>query len=108
MKKIDDPVIVVDVDGDLIVSVGVGSIENVKITCENKQHSKLINDALFLRMETEIIWGTKPIKAGYETELSLLAALFSVLPGRTYVKECSEELKRQLDEIAKLPPGAIA
>lgn len=107
MKKIYDPTIVVDIDGVLVVSAGLGDVDNVTFSSENKKYIEEIKLAAKNGKKVEIVWGGKLIESGYDTELNILAALFSVAPGRTYVKECSDELKGQLNMNAKLPLNVI-
>ena len=99
MRKINDPVFVVDADGVLITAAGVGDSATVSIRSDNPEYVKEAKAAADNKKEVPFIWGVRPLKAGWDTEEGVLAALLSVRQGRSYVLEAPEEVLAILDEL---------
>jgi hypothetical protein len=99
MRKINDPVFVVDADGVLITAAGIGDSTKVSIRSDNPEYVKEAKEAADIKKEVPFIWGVRPLKAGWDTEEGILAALLSVQQGRSYVLEAPEEILAILEEL---------
>ena len=100
MRKIDDPVSVVDADGVLISAAGAGGKDHVIVQSENQELVERVNLAAEIGQEVEIIHGAKAFTAGWETPTQVLAALMCAVPGRSIILEAPEEALKALRKAA--------
>jgi len=99
MKQIDDPVFVVDSAGELISSAGVGSKTSVLFRSQSHDLVRRTQRAAELNLEVDFHPSIKPLKAGYATEMEVLAALLSVHPGRTTILEAPQKVLDELNHL---------
>lgn len=100
MRKIDDPVFVVDADGELISATGVGSKQNVAIRSDNPELVKAAKQAADLNVKVDFIWGARPLIAGWDSEEGILAALLAAKSGRSFVVEAPESVLKVINELS--------
>ena len=100
MRKIEDPVSVVDADGVLISAAGAGGKNHVIIQSENQELVERVRRAAETRMSVEIIHGAKAFTAGWETPTEVLAALMAAVPGRSIILEAPQEALEALRKAA--------
>ena len=96
MRKIEDTVLVVDIDGVLVAIAGYGSEEEVVIQSDDKSLVKEVKTAANEKRQVQLTPYSVPVTAGWESSLSLLAALLAVKPGRAYIKEAPPEILQQI------------
>lgn len=91
MRKIEDPVSVVDADGVLISAAGAGGEAHVIVQSENAELVERVRAAAEARKEVEIVHGAKSFVAGWDTSIEVLAALMAAVPGRTIILEAPQD-----------------
>lgn len=96
MKKIDDPVTAVAINGTIVTAVGEGN--TILIRSDNKAYIEQIKTATLLRNKVVIIPLTAPVEANFSQPLGILAALMSVNPGRATILEMSPEVEKALQK----------
>lgn len=106
MRKIEDPVIVVDVDGELVFATGYGSSDETLIQSDNSSLVTLAKAAADAKTVVEFIPHAPKLVSGWESPMHVLAALLSVRPGRAYVKEAPQEVLEKLHSMFN-PSGNI-
>ncbi len=97
-QKTQQPVFIVDSDGELLSAVGVGK-DNVTFHGSPDKVAK----ARFAADQEEpidFIWGVRSFITGWETEEGILASLLAVSPGRTYIKEAPEGIMNLIHSLA--------
>lgn len=108
MKKINDLTIVVDVDGVLLISTGVGSSSNVIFTSDDRQLVLDAKKAATLKTKVQFLPHTPVLVSGWDTSLGVLAAMLSVSPGRCYIHDAPNEVLEALKAVIGEPKeGAI-
>lgn len=100
MRKIEDPVSVVDADGVLISAAGAGGKDHVIIQSENVELAERVRNAAEARVSVEIIHGAQDFTAGWETSTEVLAALMAAVPGRTIILEAPQDALEALRKAA--------
>lgn len=91
MRKIEDPVSVVDADGVIISAAGAGGRDSVVVQSENQELVERVRLAAEARVSVEIIHGAQDFTAGWETSTEVLAALMAAVPGRTIILEAPQD-----------------
>ena len=108
MKRIDDLVFVVDADGTLITATGVGSPDTVAFSSSDPTLVASAKRAATTGEEVEFIIHAKPLVAGWDSPMGILAALLASAPGRSYIKEAPEEVLEAIHELSgPKEPGVI-
>lgn len=100
MRKIEDPVSVVDADGVLISAAGAGGREHVVIQSDNPELVERVQAAAEARKKIAIIHGAKEFTAGWDTPTEVLTALMCAVPGRSIILEAPEEALEALRKAA--------
>jgi len=96
MRKIEDTVLVVDIDGVLVAIAGYGSESEVVIQSDDKALVKEVKTAANEKRQVQLTPYSATVTAGWESSLNLLAALLAVKPGRAYIKEAPPEILQQI------------
>lgn len=107
MKRIEDPAIVVDADGTLITATGVGDKNSVVFRSENAELVSRAKHAADSGKPTEILYKAKPVNAGWDSLMSILAALMATVPGRCYIISAPDEVLQGIQDLNDAPSGAI-
>lgn len=106
MRKIEDPLIVVDVDGELVFATGYGSPDETLIQSDNPSLVAAVKAAADAKTVVEFIPHAPKLVSGWESPMGVLAAMLSIKPGRAYVKEAPKEVLEELHSMFN-PSGNI-
>lgn len=91
MRKIEDPVSVVDADGVIISAAGAGGKDHVIIQSENAELVERVKAAAEAQKTVEIVHGAKDFTAGWGSSIEVLTALMAAVPGRTIILEAPQD-----------------